>query len=504
MSTTNIAVMPNKVLASYANYNCDTIINGKKLGGLNSQQEYRSQPQEIGSAVQISVVLQTDTKGKLFIDYTNIVHEPYEVIELFPIDFSGSAYPPLPLANGQNFYTQYTASTIKGPYFRVRFKNLDICKQKVFRITTFLFQTITEFKTEVTLPPTQPPTPTPNPQRPPTYSCITSQDTRCPFNQFRRMQTTYKSDGTSNEPTLVRDPSEECDYIPSGRQVETSCNVIHDRINIISTGSYSDSGQLITRTQTIANDPSCGAVPAGTDCGYICTLSNNTISFDNQYKNITKNAYVNQGQLDTAYSNDTSRGPYKKYLLSATGLYTTTGQPTVIINTHSSSSNDQNCGYQAPPPSYTFNFYVGVSDNTYYLYSQAVPVNRADSLDLTLNTLIKNGGKTSSGLTTLTLYGNNNSTPPPFNNPSWLLLKNNNNIQSVNLSNTDSTALAVTFNWSTSGIKCIRLIGLYVKTSGETDPTTVFNPASITIYSSNNTYISSLTPSTPFAINNNG
>jgi hypothetical protein len=174
--TTN-TLIPNKTLALYANYNCDTIVNGKKLGGLNSQQEYRSQPQETGSAVQVSVILQTDTSGILYIDYTNIVHEPYEVIEYIPIDFiDKTIYPPLPLINGQNFYTHYAASTVKSPYFRVRFKNTSKCKQKIFRITTFLFQTVTEFKTNIIIPTPEPPKPPVPPPQPVTSTpfCDTS------------------------------------------------------------------------------------------------------------------------------------------------------------------------------------------------------------------------------------------------------------------------------------------------------------------------------------------
>lgn len=277
MATTNTAVIPNKALALYANYNCDTIINGKKLGGLNSQQEYRSQPQETGSAVQVSVVLQTDKGGILYVDYTNIVHEPYDVIELHQIDLTDTTtYPPLPLDNGQYFYTQYITSTVKAPYFRIRFKNTDKCKQTVFRITSFLFTTPTSFTTTITFPPTCPTEGTPyggnnNPV------CANNQTTWTPILVHGTLQTQppsgpfYKAikvaDGNCHWITSpvsgTPNPDPACGYYAGGyvcADVNGTTGVSNNYYKYNITVSY-DSSYNVTGTKVTE-------VGASTDCGF--------------------------------------------------------------------------------------------------------------------------------------------------------------------------------------------------------------------------------------------
>lgn len=493
--TTN-TLIPNKTLALYANYNCDTIVNGKKLGGLNAQQEYRSQPQETGSAVQVSVILQTDTSGILYIDYTNIVHEPYEVIELYPLDLTDTTiYKPLPLSNGQNFYTQYIASTVKSPYFRVRFKNISKCKQKVFRITTFLFQTVTEFKTNVTLPPPEPPTPPPQPQKPDSYACILSQDSRCQGMNFRRMKTTYNSDGTANPPQLVSDPAIECGYVPAGTERSRRCDGVN-LVVVTSNGTYTN-GQLDVTTTTTPNSPQCGYISAGTPCGYVCTYSNNTISVNNTYKQLLNSPYGNdlQTELTNAYNSDTSKGPYKKYLLVATGNYLNS-RPTVQINTNSI-TNDTVCGYQPPPPTFSFNFYI--SNDKYYIYSEAIPLTSLTataSIRILLNTRTQDGGKTSALSTILNLYVTDAGSPPAFNNfNSWSILKDQSNTEYKIILSASESQQSLSISGAIPGLDgqtYIRILGQYKEQTIETLPATIFSLSQIKI--SSRTYSSTLTP----------
>jgi hypothetical protein len=437
MSTNN--TRPNKALSLYANYNCDTIINGKKLGGLNSQQEFRSQPQETGSAVQISVVLQTDLSGILYIDYTNIVHEPYEVIELTTFNVSDlSTYPLLPLLNGQNFYTQYIASTVKGPYFRVRFKNTTQCKQKIFRLTTFLFDTITEFKTNVLIPkmdntptPPTPPTPPvpPTPPEPPAgypqittvTGCISPQNIKDPNYKWYGHKfaisdiTNYPSQSINNAtPT----PATDALAFISVSATQT--------INAPAT-------QAVYTNFTVTQYPStnCGYISANTNYATFCSDSYDGKSAPSIFFKINnanyrapriKNYGTNTNTITSATeastwlaaNNTDTNNVFKKYFINYTGEYDSAGYPlATIIST--TGPLDTSCGYQQSSTQLALCIFKNQITNPPTKVSQN---NIQSNQDLTLNLFQQNGtnyilsDKVGSYFTQTITYDNRN--PPVY------------------------------------------------------------------------------------------
>lgn len=121
--------------ATYSNYDSDAFISGSRnlLGGLNPNQEFRPQPQkvEIGAGLLVSVL--TDVKGKISIDFTSLIEEPYAFVEEFSIDPAVSPSETNPAYAFKTFLV-----SIKAKNFRIRFRNLSSLKQQKLKLFTFI------------------------------------------------------------------------------------------------------------------------------------------------------------------------------------------------------------------------------------------------------------------------------------------------------------------------------------------------------------------------------
>ncbi len=73
--------------STFSNYDSDSFIYGSKnrTGGLNPNQEFRPQPQQVGTGAGLLISVKSDVIGKVFIDFTNIIEEPYAFIETFDL-----------------------------------------------------------------------------------------------------------------------------------------------------------------------------------------------------------------------------------------------------------------------------------------------------------------------------------------------------------------------------------------------------------------------------------
>ena len=115
------------MLSQYSNYDSDEKIFGVTKGGLNGLQEFRPQPQQIVTGAGLLVSSYCDLIGKIIIDYTNIIQEPYSFSEehdyLIPNNIKS------------------IVSAIKAPYFRVRFRNTKTDTQGTLKLNTYILPT---------------------------------------------------------------------------------------------------------------------------------------------------------------------------------------------------------------------------------------------------------------------------------------------------------------------------------------------------------------------------
>jgi hypothetical protein len=114
--------------ATYSNYDSDSFIYGSKnrVGGLNPNQEFRPQPQKVGNGAGLLISVKSDVIGRVSIDFTNIIEEPYAFIETFDVNVNDS---------------KVLLVTIKAENFRVRFRNLSSQKQNKLKLFTFILPT---------------------------------------------------------------------------------------------------------------------------------------------------------------------------------------------------------------------------------------------------------------------------------------------------------------------------------------------------------------------------
>ena len=111
-------------LSQYSNYDSREIIYGTIRGGLNGYQEFRAQPQQIIKGAGLLVSLISDTSGILFIEYSNIIQEPYNFSTQYNITGSNQIYT--------------FEEAIHSQYFRIRFINNTPKKQETFILTTYI------------------------------------------------------------------------------------------------------------------------------------------------------------------------------------------------------------------------------------------------------------------------------------------------------------------------------------------------------------------------------
>jgi len=116
------------MLSLYSNYDSSGKTDGKINGGLNGLQEFRAQAQRMTDEEGLLISLISSTTGTLYIEYTNIVGEPYDFQETKDTEINTSTSP----------YVFFSIK--KAPYFRIRFKNTSSSKQDYFKLDTFLIK----------------------------------------------------------------------------------------------------------------------------------------------------------------------------------------------------------------------------------------------------------------------------------------------------------------------------------------------------------------------------
>jgi hypothetical protein len=117
--------------STFSNYDSDSFISGSKnrTGGLNPNQEFRPQPQPIGTGAGLLISVKSDVAGKVFIDFTNIIEEPYAFIETFDL---------LDIEKIDGIVTKILLVSIKSKNFRIRFRNTSAQKQNTLKLFTFI------------------------------------------------------------------------------------------------------------------------------------------------------------------------------------------------------------------------------------------------------------------------------------------------------------------------------------------------------------------------------
>ncbi len=118
--------------STYSNYDSDSSIaigSKNRLGGLNPNQEFRPQPQEVDNGAGLLISVKSDVQGKVFIDFTNIIEEPYAFIETFEL---------LEKERIDGYITKILLVSVKAKNFRIRFRNTSSYKQDVLKLFTFI------------------------------------------------------------------------------------------------------------------------------------------------------------------------------------------------------------------------------------------------------------------------------------------------------------------------------------------------------------------------------
>ncbi len=117
--------------STYSNYDSDSFIYGSKnrTGGLNPNQEFRPQPQQVGTGAGLLISVKSDVIGKVYIDFTNIIEEPYAFIEVFDL---------LEKEKIDGVITKILLVSVKAKNFRIRFRNVSPYKQNTLKLFTFI------------------------------------------------------------------------------------------------------------------------------------------------------------------------------------------------------------------------------------------------------------------------------------------------------------------------------------------------------------------------------
>jgi hypothetical protein len=117
--------------STYSNYDSENFIYGSKnrTGGLNPNQEFRPQPQPVGTGAGLLISVKSDVIGKVFIDFTNIIEEPYAFIETYDL---------LETDKVDGVITKILLVSIKAKNFRIRFRNNSTQKQDTLKLFTFI------------------------------------------------------------------------------------------------------------------------------------------------------------------------------------------------------------------------------------------------------------------------------------------------------------------------------------------------------------------------------
>jgi hypothetical protein len=117
--------------STYSNYDSDSFIYGSKnrTGGLNPNQEFRPQPQAVGSGAGLLISVKSDVIGKVSVDFTNISEEPYAFVEIFEL---------LDTEYIDGFITKILLVSVKAKNFRIRFRNTSSQKQNTLKLFTFI------------------------------------------------------------------------------------------------------------------------------------------------------------------------------------------------------------------------------------------------------------------------------------------------------------------------------------------------------------------------------
>lgn len=117
--------------STFSNYDSDSFIYGSKnrTGGLNPNQEFRPQPQAVGAGGGLLISVKSDVIGKVFVDFTNIIEEPYAFVEIFELKEEERE-------NG--VISKNLLLSVKAKNFRIRFRNGSPQKQKILKLFTFI------------------------------------------------------------------------------------------------------------------------------------------------------------------------------------------------------------------------------------------------------------------------------------------------------------------------------------------------------------------------------
>ncbi len=117
--------------STYSNYDSDSFIYGSKnrTGGLNPNQEFRPQPQQVGTGAGLLISVKSDVIGKVFVDFTNIIEEPYAFVEVFDL---------LDKEKIDGVITKVLLVSVKAKNFRIRFRNNSTQKQNILKLFTFI------------------------------------------------------------------------------------------------------------------------------------------------------------------------------------------------------------------------------------------------------------------------------------------------------------------------------------------------------------------------------
>lgn len=126
--------------AEYSNYDSDSFKQGSliKFGGLNPKQEFRPQAQKIEGGSGLLISVKSDTLGTIYMDFTNIIEEPYTFSDPYVLDPITDTYID---STGNLYYIKSLIISIKASNFRIRFRNTTDLKQETFKLFTYILTT---------------------------------------------------------------------------------------------------------------------------------------------------------------------------------------------------------------------------------------------------------------------------------------------------------------------------------------------------------------------------